>query len=161
MKQVTIKSTIFWWCLLYDILWILVLSSSGGAALPSKFIAEVVTDVRAIKGTFATNPRNENKAMLLLVSKEGQVYALEDPDNSPVSSVILDLSDKMCTNEERGLQSIVIDPQFDDNKYVYLYYSKRVGDCTPNYSPYNVIDRFTMNVTTIQLDLNTQTEIWR
>ena len=165
MKQVTIKSTTCWRCWHKVILPLLVLlssSSSGAAALPHKFIAEVVTDVRAIKGTFATNPRNEdNTPMLLLVSKEGQVYALEDPDDSPVSTVILDLSTNMCTNEERRLQSIVIDPNFNDNRYIYVYYSKRVGDCTPNDSPYNVIERFTMDTTTLQLDLNTQTQIWR
>jgi hypothetical protein len=130
-------------------------------ALPNKFIAEVVTDVRAIKGTFATNPRNGNKPLLLLVSKEGQVYALEDPDNSPHAITILDLDGRMCTNQERGLQTIAIDPNFDKNRFVYLYYSKREGECTELDAPWNVIDRFTMNSKTLQLDLETRTEIWR
>ncbi|KAL3917342.1 MAG: hypothetical protein SGILL_004759 [Bacillariaceae sp.] len=133
------------------------------SALPNRFIAEVVTDVRSIKGTFAPNPRHvENKPMLLLISKEGQVQALEDPDDSPHAITILDLADHICTNEERGLQNILVPPiEGNSSIFVYLYYSTRVGDCSATDEPWNVVARFEMNSTTLQLDSDTRMEVWR
>jgi hypothetical protein len=134
------------------------------SALPSGFIAEVVTDRRAITGTFAPNPRKNHKPMLMLVSKEGVVSVVENPDDSPDSFVILNLAGKMCTNTERGLQSITIHPEFAKNRYVYLYYNKFKDGCLADKSdngPYNVVARFVMDPETLLLAYETREEIWR
>jgi Glucose / Sorbosone dehydrogenase len=136
-------------------------------AVPEGFIAEVVTNTKAITGTFAPNPRNGNKPMLILVDRMGLVSVLEDPDNSPLSITILDLGKRgtgMCTNYERGLQNIVLHPQFESNRLVYLYYTLFKEGCFTDQGddgPWNVITRFVMNVETLELDFNSRQEIWR
>ena len=133
-------------------------------ALPSGFIAETVTSKNAISGTFAKNPRNDWKPMMLLVNQGGKVSAVEDPDESSDTTEILDMDDKICTNVERGLQSIAIHPNFEDNRYVYLYYTKHKDDCLADNSedgPWNVISRFVMNPETLMLDYDEREEIWR
>jgi hypothetical protein len=134
-------------------------------ALPTGFIAEVVTSVNAVTGTFAPNPRNNEKPMLLLVHKDGVVTVVEDPDNSPDNVEILDLHGKMCTDTERGLQTIAVHPTFGiDNHFVYLYYNKFREDCLADDSdngPWNVVDRFDMDPETLLLDFDLREEIWR
>lgn len=134
-------------------------------ALPSGFIAEVVTSVNAVTGTFAPNPRNNQRPMLLLVHKDGVVTVVEDPDNSPDNFEILDLDGKMCTDTERGLQTIAVHPKFGiDNHFIYLYYNKFREDCLADDSdngPWNVVDRFDMDPETLLLDFELREEIWR
>ena len=132
-------------------------------ALPSGFIAEIVTDQNAITGVFAPNPRNDGKPMLLLVNRRGKVTILEDPDNSGDSIVILDLAGKLCNNGERGAQTIVVHPNFSENRYVYLYYNKFKEGCPQSSTEgsWNIISRFTMDQDTLLLDYNTREEIWR
>lgn len=134
------------------------------SAVPSGFIVDVVSHQNAITGTFAPNPRNNWQPMLMLVSKEGKVSLLEDPDNSDDYSVILDLDGKMCTNRERGLQTIAVHPQFEENRFVYLYYNMFREGCLDDDSdggPWNVLARFVMDEQTLQLDYDSREEIWR
>jgi glucose/arabinose dehydrogenase len=134
------------------------------ASLPNGFIAEVVTSTAAVTEVFAPNPRNNGKPMLLLVQKEGMVNVLEDPDDSPASNTILDLSEKMCTETERGLHSITVHPEFESKPYVYLYYTKFKEGCLADDSdngPWNVLTRFAMNTETLALDYDSRKEIWR
>lgn len=127
--------------------------------LPDGFIAEVVSTAKAITGRFAPNPRNDGKPMLLVVSKEGEVHVLEDPDSgNDGARKILDLSDSMCTNGERGLQSLAVHPQFGaadgDKRWVYLYYNKLRDGCLEDAEdgPRNVLVRYTMNADTLDLE---------
>lgn len=138
-------------------------SAAVTSALPGGFIAEVVTSQNAVTGTFAPNPRADGKPMLLLASRT-QVSVVEDPDESPDASTLLTLTDKMCTDTERGLQSIVAHPDFAQNRYIYLYYSLFKEGCLADDSedgPWNVLDRFVMDSDTLLLDYDTREEIWR
>ena len=134
-------------------------------SLPLGFIAEVVTSKNAITGTFAPNPRNIQRPMLMLVHKSGVVSVLEDPDNSPETIDILDIGDQMCTETERGLQSLAIHPQFGvDNYFIYLYYTKFKRGCLADDSengPWNVVARVEMDPVTLLLNFATRQEIWR
>ena len=67
--------------------------------------------------------------MLLLVNKDGTANVLENPDNSSDSTEILQIENEMCTNVERGLQSIAVHPDFEENRFIYLYYNKYEEDC--------------------------------
>jgi hypothetical protein len=158
---------------------LLLLQYNVASALPNRFIAEVVTDeVRAIKGTFAPNPRNDNKPMLVLLSKWGDIHVLEDPDESPKQIEILDLSSHICTDQERGLHNIIVVEEaevdiFNNNTdgttiaktrnvtYAYVYYTSDEGGCSSNDEPWNVLHRFTMDQETLQLDYDSRKEIWR
>jgi len=134
--------------------------------LPPGFISEIVSDIGAVSGTFATNPKT-GEPLLLLVSKNGRVRALEDPERSSKDRLILDLEDKICTNGERGLQNIAIHPNFIKNHFVYLFYTKFKEGCLEDKTeprenhPYNVVARFTMDQETLMLDYDSREEIWR
>lgn len=63
--------------------------------------------------------------MLIIASDSGKVRALEDPDESDKVITILDLrmeNEEICTNGERGVQSLVLHPDFDENFLIYLFY---------------------------------------
>jgi hypothetical protein len=127
-------------------------------------MTEPVTSKNAISGVFAKNPRNDWRPMLLLVNKDGTVSVLEDPDKSPHSFVILELEEEICTNVERGLQSIAVHPDFEENRYIYLYYNKYKEECLADDSedgPWNVVSRFVMDPKTLKLDFSEREEIWR
>lgn len=128
-------------------------------ALPVGFIDEGVASIDAIiTGAFAPNPRNNGKPMLLLSSKNGQIYVVEDPDNSEDNIVVADFSKAICRNGERGLQSITPHPKFNENRYIYLFYSKLVVDCPESEvtGPPNRVSRFTMNPDTLLIDPSTE-----
>ena len=126
----------------------------------------MVSDDNAVSGTFAQNPKTGDP-LLLLVSKTGKVRALEDPDNSMKSKTILSLEGQMCTNTERGLQNVVVHPDFMNNRYVYLFYTKLKEGCLADKNepasehPYNVIARFVMDPESLMLDFDTREELWR
>ena len=126
------------------------------AQLPVGFIDEgVVSRDAIITGAFAANPRNGNKPMLLLSTKTGQIYSVEDPDNSEVNVLVADLQSFLCSNGERGLQSIEPHPNFAENQYLYLFYSKAVTDCPESAitGPPNRVSRFVVDPITLTIDL--------
>jgi glucose/arabinose dehydrogenase len=99
--------------------------------------------------------------MLLLASKNGEISVLENPDESDETQIILTLGDdEMCINGERGLQSVVVHPNFSQNHYVYVFYAKFREGCLEgqNVGPWNVVARFKMDPETLQLD--TKEEVW-
>jgi hypothetical protein len=140
-------------------------------AIPPGFIVDVVSSPSATillptNGLFAPNPRKGNEPMLIVTYKTGEVNVYEDPDVSSLSIGILDLANnnRMCTNGERGLQSIAVHPNFQSNRFVYLYYTMFKEGCLAEglgETPWNVLARFVMNATTLQLDFDSRTEIWR
>ena len=128
-------------------------------ALPVGFIDEGVLSRDAlITGAFAANPRNGNQPMLLLSTKTGQIYAAEDPDNSEDNVLVADLQFLLCTNGERGLQSIEPHPNFAENQYIYLFYSKAVTDCPESATtgPPNRVSRFVIDPVTLTIDPDTE-----
>jgi glucose/arabinose dehydrogenase len=129
------------------------------SALPVGFIDEGVLSRDAIiTGAFAPNPRNGNKPMLLLSTKTGQIYAAENPDTSEDDVLVADLRDLLCTNGERGLQSIEPHPNFAENHYLYLFYSSFVTDCPESATtgPPNRVSRFVVDPETLTLDLDSE-----
>ena len=64
--------------------------------------------------------------MLIIASDSGKVRVLENPDESDEALEILHLrlEDKeICTNGERGLQTLAIHPNFEENFFVYVFYT--------------------------------------
>jgi glucose/arabinose dehydrogenase len=134
--------------------------------LPQGFISEIVSSrTKAITGLFVPNPRRDDSVQMLLVaSKNGEVKVLENPDElgsttleEDSKTVILDLSEDyiMCTNGERGIQSLIVHPDFGyDNLWVYIYYNQYADGCLEdkNNGPRNILVRYTMNKETLQLE---------
>ena len=141
------------------------LSNALSAVIHDGFIEEVVTSTKAMSGTFLPNPRNDNKPMMILNAKNGQIYVLEDPDESPDSLKIMDLSEgpQLCTNGERGLHTVIPSPNFAENRHVFSFFTKYKEDCLedPEKGPYNVVMRFTMDSETLMLDYDEGTLIFR
>lgn len=130
------------------------------------FISEVVlTDVNVIKGYWVDNPRQTGRKMLLLVAKEGRVLVLENPDTSSETLTILTLlpNQDICTNGERGLQSVIFHPNFAQNRYVYLFYNKFLDGCPlgDDTGTWNVLVRFTMDPATLKINMDSKQELWR
>ena len=133
----------------------------------SRLRKTVIPETNAISGTFLPNPRTGNP-LLLLVSDTGKVRVHEDPDSGSKKWItILDLGEHICTNGERGLQNAVIHPDFEENHYVYLFYTKFKEGClndvtkSKDLHPYNVVARFRMDPDSLMLDFDTREEIWR
>mmetsp|Transcript_3370 Transcript_3370/g.3560 ORF Transcript_3370/g.3560 Transcript_3370/m.3560 type:complete len:1048 (+) Transcript_3370:95-3238(+) len=137
------------------------------SSLPAGFVKELIVNTPAVTGTWATNPRSpEGKSMLILASKTGTIKVLENPDESDKVFPILDLrfdQKDLCTNGERGVQGIAIHPQFDTNGFVYLLSPVYVEGCPEKTddAPWNIVARFRMNPTTLQLDPKSKKVIWR
>ncbi|MGI8910976.1 MAG: PQQ-dependent sugar dehydrogenase, partial [Rubrobacteraceae bacterium] len=67
--------------------------------------------------------------------------------NGTLRGTALDISSRVCSNSERGLLGIAVDPDFASNQYIYVYYTyKKHGVCEQNtsMSPVNRVSRFTM-----------------
>jgi glucose/arabinose dehydrogenase len=143
------KSLVFW----------MMLEVLGGfisvSALPVGFVDEgVVSRDSIITGAFVANPRSNNKPMLLLSTKEGRIYAMEDPDNSETYIQIANFGSRICSNGERGLQSVTSHPNFIENRFIYLFYSKYVTDCPESEvtGPPNRVSRFMMDPNTLLIN---------
>jgi hypothetical protein len=147
------------------VLWSLLLIPMATAdVLPAGFIKEFVANVPAISGTWAPNPRRDGNPMILLVSKTGTIFVVEDPDEPTHTLSILDLDDtEICSNGERGLQNTIPHPDFENNLLLYVFYTKFRDGCLedPKNGAYNVVARFRMDPATLKLDLDSREEVWR
>jgi Glucose / Sorbosone dehydrogenase len=126
------------------------LHANGGATatLRSEFDDRSVTPIFSpIDLAFAPDGRMliATQPGLLRVHKDGEL--LQTP--------ALDLTGKVCSNSERGLLGVALDPSFSTNRYVYLYYTfNKFGEC-PVYdthnlkNPVNRVSRFVMSGDTI------------
>ena len=64
--------------------------------------------------------------MLILTADSGEIKVIENPDESDETITILRLrlEDKeICTNGERGVQSAITHPNFDENMWIYIFYT--------------------------------------
>jgi PKD repeat protein len=128
-------------------------------ALPKGFIDEPITSINGpMSGTFAPNPRKNGKPMLLIASESNIIYAIEDPDgpNTIDSEIIVaDLSSVTCTNGPRGLFSMMVHPDFQSNRYIFLFYTRLKGNCDENpiTGPSNRLSRFTIDPKTLKIDI--------
>jgi hypothetical protein len=133
--------------------------------LDDGFVSEVVlTDVRATKGYWVDNPRQPGRQMLLIVVKTGTVLLLENPDTSSDTLSILTLpTTEICTNGERGLQSVIFHPNFAQNHYVYVFYNKFLAGCPQGdvNGTWNVVVRLMMDPQTLEIKLDSKQELWR
>jgi glucose/arabinose dehydrogenase len=84
----------------------------------------------------------------LVTRQTGQIHVLLP--GTGTSTVALDLSDRICTNWERGVNGVAVDPDFTSNHYVYVYYTyNKHNECphddinNPN-NPVNRLVRFSL-----------------
>ncbi len=120
-------------CLLY---------AEPSAALPSGFQDASVADIPS-PTALAFTPGGR----MLVTSKPGQLYVYESGQKTQA----LGIGSRVCSNSERGLLGVAVDPEFATNHYVYLYYTYNKSGVCPaheparNDNPVNRVSRFVMS----------------
>ena len=120
-------------------------SGSLRAQVPSGFADSLVTAVSLPTGlTFTPDGR------MLITTQPGRLRVVAG--GSLLSTPALDLSALTCSNSERGLLGVAVDPAFVSNHFIYVYYTfKKFAVCNQNAptSPVNRVSRFVLPATNV------------
>ncbi|HRA47988.1 MAG TPA: PQQ-dependent sugar dehydrogenase, partial [Thermomicrobiales bacterium] len=112
---------------------------SAYASVPNGFADSVVANISA-----PTDIAFTPDGTMLVTSQNGGLYKRSGSSTTKV----LDLSGKICSDFERGLLGVTVDPLYASNNYIYLFYTyNRHNTCIDNSpsSPNNRVSRFTFN----------------
>jgi glucose/arabinose dehydrogenase len=116
-------------------------TGSASAAVPLGFEDTLVAGGIPAPTALAFTPDRR----LLITSQSGKlrVYA----SGTLLTAPALDFTDKICSNLERGLLGVAVDPAFQANHHIYLYYTfNKLGACDdPLKTPVNRVSRFTLS----------------
>jgi glucose/arabinose dehydrogenase len=113
-------------------------AGTASGTVPSGFQDQFVASVSG-PTALAFTPDNR----LLVTSQAGQLRIYKN--GALLATPALDLSAKTCSDGERGLLGVAVDPAFQTNRHIYLYYTfKKFGVCDRNTanSPVNRVSRF-------------------
>lgn len=108
------------------------------AIVPQGFTDTLVTSVA--KPTAVVFTPDER---MLITTQEGRLYVRQNG----VQRMAYTLPN-LCSDSERGLLGVAVDPQFSRNRYIYLYYTlNKSGSCANNTSrsPVNRVARFILS----------------
>ena len=106
--------------------------------LPAGFSDSVVANVASPTAlTWTPDGR------MVVTSKPGRVIVRREDGTRTTA---LDIATRVCDEMERGLVGVAVDPDFVTNRFVYLYYTHRVGStCDGRPRPANRVSRFVLN----------------
>src|SRR5919112_2406558 len=114
------------------------------ATLPPSFEDRLLTSInKPIALAFTPDGR------MIIATQPGQLRVYKN--GQLVQTPALDISGKLCTNSERGLLGVAVDPDFSTNKYVYLFYTyNKFGVCPTGQpagsnNPVHRVSRFEMS----------------
>ena len=90
---------------------------------------------------------------MLVTSKSGELYLYDESGGRIPNAASGDpwaLKLPVCGNSERGLLGVAVDPDFETNNFIYLYYTNKRAECPDKEpgdpgNPYNRVSRFEMN----------------
>jgi glucose/arabinose dehydrogenase len=98
----------------------------SGATLPPGFEDTLIATLTA-PTAIAFTPDGR----LLITTQPGQLFVYEH--GTLLATPALDLAPVLCSNLERGLLGVAVDPGFAANGFIYLYYTfNKTGNCTLN-----------------------------
>jgi glucose/arabinose dehydrogenase len=82
---------------------------------------------------------------MLVTSKKGTLSIYKD--GVLLSNSALNISGKICTDNDRGLLGVAVDPNFANNHYIYLYYTYNKHNACDDVSkrPVNRTSRFLLS----------------
>ncbi|MEM9775075.1 MAG: PQQ-dependent sugar dehydrogenase [Chloroflexota bacterium] len=95
----------------------------------------------------------EGDSRLFVLEKNGKIQVYFDGEVA--SRPFLDLTEKVSTEQERGLMSLVFDPNYQDNGHFYVHYSEG-GDSEGATYGDTVISRFTTENDSNVADISTE-----
>jgi glucose/arabinose dehydrogenase/PKD repeat protein len=104
------------------------------AVLPTGFAEELVANV-AGPTSLAFTPDGR----MLIGSQRGQLLVYRD--GQVLTPPALDLSGRICSNSERGLLGIAVDPAFESNRSIFLYYTFNKSNSCVTQSPTGPVNR--------------------
>ncbi len=109
------------------------------AAAPAGFVDEIVATLGA--GDIPTGLALTPDGRVLIGLKSGVIRVVEN--GTLLSQPALTLGSGVCTDGERGLESIAVDPDFTTTHHIYVYQTAPVaGSCT---GAINRVVRYTLN----------------
>ena len=129
-------------------------------ALPDGFEDELMFNLPKRPTDLTFTPQGQ----MIIVQKDGVVTVHDSPGGDysfTEQTVALDISDKVCQNKEQGLVSVQVHPDFESNRYVFLYYTyKKGGVCEGDKENGHVhrLSRFKMSESNI-IDEDSE-EVW-
>ena len=109
---------------------------SARAAVPTGFTDQLVTFVpRPTAIAFTPDGRG------VITTQTGTVRILTT-DGTLLSTPALSLGARVCTNNERGLLGVAVDPSFATNRFIYLYWTfSKFGVCPTTAGPTSPVNR--------------------
>jgi glucose/arabinose dehydrogenase/PKD repeat protein len=117
-----------------------VLPHPGAAAVPAGFQDALIATVA---GPTALAFLPDGRLLITTQSGTLRIYA----DGALLPTAAVDLAPVLCTDSERGLLGVAVDPAFATNGFVYLFYTfRKFGGCERNTAkaPVNRVSRFTL-----------------
>jgi glucose/arabinose dehydrogenase len=118
--------------------------SAAAPTLPSGFADQTVVSGLDRPTTLAFTPDGR----MLIGAEAGTVHVFEN--GALKAQPALDISAKVCSDQERGLMSVAVDPSFATNHFIYVYYTwKKLGACQYGSNgdtllPVNRVSRFVL-----------------
>ena len=115
--------------------------TSGDVSLPDRFSAETVMSGLDVPTSFDFLPDGR----VLIAEKSGLLKLVADGEVAPTP--VLDLSDRISVSTYRGLVAVAVDPDFDENHFIYVVYTpKRPGIAADSEAPtHTLVSRFTVS----------------
>jgi Glucose / Sorbosone dehydrogenase len=113
--------------------------TSGTISLADGFSTEVVASGLDLPTAFDFLPDGR----ILVGEKKGLVRLIEDGEVA--STPVLDLREKVNSALYRGLMAVAVDPDFDQNRFVYVVYSARREGVDSKKATYVVVSRFVLS----------------
>lgn len=101
----------------------------------------------------------DGSTKVILVDRLGFLYWIDNPEESPEKQLILDISDRVCGDGSRGLMSVVLHPNFRQNRWLYIFYTRITdGECALDRAtgPVNRISRFVVSTHDNTVDTTTE-----
>lgn len=119
---------------------------AGAAVLPPGFSDDLVATVGG-PTALAFTPDGR----MLVTTQAGTLRVVAN--GSLVAAPALDLTARICSNSERGLLGVAVDPAFATNRFVYLYYTHNLfGTCVNRVSRWVLSDTNTASGEVVLLD---------
>lgn len=114
-------------------------AAPAAAAVPSGFQDSLVASVGQ-PTALAFTPDGR----MLVTTQPGALRVIKNGSLLPQAA--LTLGSQVCSNFERGLLGVAVDPQFAENGYIYLFYTfNRSSACPDGAVVVNRVSRFTMS----------------
>jgi glucose/arabinose dehydrogenase len=122
------------------------IDAPAAPSLPTGFSDELVAAV-----TQPTAIAFTPDGRMLVTSKTGALRIVSG-GGALLATPAINLAARVCSNNERGLLGVAVDPSFSSNQFVYLYYTfKKLSNCpygNPN-APVNRVSRFLLPATNV------------